>query len=87
MVYICCSLPNHLRSSLMTDLILSFGDMNILINKDTNQVTQGNFQVVHFSWYNQHATRGLNAPTHVQPYMLEKDDVRFNYSQLVPYIS
>ncbi|KAG2747733.1 hypothetical protein P692DRAFT_201866827 [Suillus brevipes Sb2] len=38
-------------------------------------------------WYNQQATRGLNAPTHVQPYMLEKDDIRFNYTQLVPYIS
>ncbi|KAG2740020.1 hypothetical protein P692DRAFT_20658287, partial [Suillus brevipes Sb2] len=87
MAYICGSLPNHLRSSLMTDLILSFGDLNILIDKDTNQGTQGNFQAVHFSWYNRQATRGLNAPTHVQPYMLEKDDIRFNYSQLVPYIS
>ncbi|KAG1868923.1 hypothetical protein C8R48DRAFT_671478 [Suillus tomentosus] len=57
MAYICGSLPNHLRSSLMTDLILSFGNVNILINKDTNQGTQGNFQAVHFSWYNRHATR------------------------------
>ncbi|KIK40028.1 hypothetical protein CY34DRAFT_88103 [Suillus luteus UH-Slu-Lm8-n1] len=37
MAYIYGLLPNHLRSSLITDLILSFGNMNILINKDTNQ--------------------------------------------------
>lgn len=31
--------------------------------------------------------QGSGAPTDVQPYMLEKDGLRFNYSQLVPYIS
>ncbi|KAG1844455.1 hypothetical protein F4604DRAFT_1596163 [Suillus subluteus] len=87
MAYICGSLPNHLGSSLMSNLILSFGDMNILIDKDTNQGMQGNFQAVHFSWYNRHATKGSNTPMHVQPYMLEKEDIQFNYSQLVPYIS
>lgn len=48
MAYICGSLPNHLCSSLMSDLILSFGDTDILIDKGV----QGDFQAVHFSWYN-----------------------------------
>ena len=31
--------------------------------------------------------QGVGAPTDIQPYMLERDGLHFNYSQLVPYIS
>lgn len=56
MAYICSTLPYHLRCSLMRDLVLCFGDINILTDKDTSQSEEGDFQAMHFSWYNRHAT-------------------------------
>jgi hypothetical protein len=40
----------------MRDLALCFGDVNILTDKDTSWSEEGDFQAVHFSWYNRHAT-------------------------------
>ena len=40
----------------MREPVLCFGDINILTDKDTSQSEEGDFQAVHFSWYNRHAT-------------------------------
>ncbi|EPS92782.1 hypothetical protein FOMPIDRAFT_24283, partial [Fomitopsis schrenkii] len=44
------------------------------------------FQVLHFSWYNRHATKGTAVPSNVHPLMIGKEDgSRMNYTQLTPY--
>ncbi|KAH9905523.1 uncharacterized protein B0H18DRAFT_824077, partial [Fomitopsis serialis] len=49
--------------------------------------TEFQFQAVHFSWYNRHATRGDDVPQDVHPMLLGKKDLRTNYSQMLPYTS
>lgn len=56
MAYICGTLPDHLRRSLTSNLLLCFGDPDILVDKDTSHEEEGNFEAVHFAWYNRHAT-------------------------------
>jgi hypothetical protein len=56
MAYICGTLPDHLRRSLMSDLVLCFSDPDILVDKDTRHGKEPDFEAVHFSWYNRHAT-------------------------------
>jgi len=57
MAYICGTMPQSLRTSLLQRLLLAFEDENMLINKDTKQDADNSFQALHFSWYNRHATR------------------------------
>jgi hypothetical protein len=57
MAYICGTMPQSLRTSLLQRLLLAFEDENMLIDKDTKQDADNSFQAVHFSWYNRHATR------------------------------
>lgn len=56
MAYICGTLPDHLRHSLMSNLVLCFSDPDILADKDTCREEEGDFEAVHFAWYNRHAT-------------------------------
>ncbi|KAA1475704.1 hypothetical protein DENSPDRAFT_758092, partial [Dentipellis sp. KUC8613] len=46
------------------------------------------FNAYHFSWYNRHATKGINAPAGISPINLSvKGARRTNYSQMLPYLS
>ncbi|KAG1792384.1 uncharacterized protein BJ212DRAFT_1293258 [Suillus subaureus] len=60
MMYICRTMPSSIRDSLLQQLLLAFEDKNLLVDRDTSQDSDNSFEVIHFSWYNQHATRVSN---------------------------
>lgn len=58
MAYICGTMPENLKLSLLKFLLLSLEDEGALVRKDLDdQDRTSTFEALHFSWYNRHATR------------------------------
>ncbi|KAG1851385.1 hypothetical protein F4604DRAFT_1934069 [Suillus subluteus] len=87
MVFVSTALPTHICASLEVNLLAALGNADLLGDMDTRLPGGRPFQAMHLSWYNRHCTLGLNAPTDVQPWLLEKEGMRTNHGQVIPYIS
>ncbi|KAG1834061.1 hypothetical protein DFJ58DRAFT_627946, partial [Suillus subalutaceus] len=87
MAFVSTALPTHIRASLEVNLLAALGNADLLGDMDTCLPGGRPFQAMHLSWYNRHCTSGLNAPTDVQPWLLEKEGMRTNHGQVIPYIS
>ncbi|KAG2062805.1 hypothetical protein BDR04DRAFT_1164621 [Suillus decipiens] len=88
MAFVSTGLPGHIRSSLEVNLLAALENPDLLEEKDSSGLPRGQpFRAMHLSWYNRHFTSGHEAPSDVQPWLLERDGMRTNYGQMVPYIS
>lgn len=87
MAFVSTGLPSHIRSSLDANLLAALENPDLLEEKDWESPGGRPFQAMHLSWYNRHCTSGREAPSDVQPWLLEKDGARTNYGQMVPYVS
>ncbi|KAG1846829.1 hypothetical protein DFJ58DRAFT_843408 [Suillus subalutaceus] len=82
MAFVSTALPTHIRASLEVNLLAALGNADLLGDMDTRLPGGRPFQAMHLSWYNRHCTSGLNAPTDVQPWLLEKEGMRTNHGQV-----
>ncbi|KAG2028614.1 hypothetical protein BDR03DRAFT_838341, partial [Suillus americanus] len=87
MAFVSTGLPHHIRSLLEVNLLAALGNPNLLQGMDSSLPSGQPFQAMHLSWYNRHCTSGHDAPPYAQPWLLEKEGIRTNYSQMIPYIS
>ncbi|KAG1760239.1 hypothetical protein EDD22DRAFT_848644 [Suillus occidentalis] len=87
MAFVSTALPTHIHASLEVNLLAALRNADLLGDMDTRLPGGRPFQAMHLSWYNRHCTLGLNAPTDVQPWLLEKEGMRTNHGQVIPYIS
>ncbi|KAJ8589434.1 hypothetical protein M405DRAFT_717023, partial [Rhizopogon salebrosus TDB-379] len=89
MAFVSTGLPSHIRSLLEVNLLATFKNADLLGEMNTRVPgARGQpFQAMHLSWYNRHCTLGHDAPTEVQPWLLEKEGMRTNHGQVIPYIS
>ncbi|KAH9910184.1 uncharacterized protein B0H18DRAFT_1130546 [Fomitopsis serialis] len=84
---VCTSMSEAMAADLTEQLVVCF-DTDPLNDVDTATQTQHEFQAIHFSWYNRHATKGHDAPSDVPPQMMSKfGRSRTNYRQMIPYPS
>ncbi|KAH9916438.1 uncharacterized protein B0H18DRAFT_1124234 [Fomitopsis serialis] len=84
---VCTSMSEAMAADLTERLVVCF-DTDPLNDVDTVTQTQHEFQAIHFSWYNRHATKGHDAPSDVPPQMMSKSGrSRTNYRQMIPYPS
>ncbi|KAH9911107.1 uncharacterized protein B0H18DRAFT_864387, partial [Fomitopsis serialis] len=84
---ICTSMSEAMAADLTERLVVCF-DTDPLNDVDTATQTQHDFEAIHFSWYNRHATKGHDAPSDVPPQMMSKSGrSRTNYRQMIPYPS
>ncbi|KAG1879954.1 uncharacterized protein F5891DRAFT_921684, partial [Suillus fuscotomentosus] len=87
MAFVSTALPAHIRSTLEVNLLAALESPDLLVETDTQLHGSQTFQAMHLSWYNRHCTSGHKAPTNVQPWLLEKEGMRTNHSQVIPYLS
>ncbi|KAG2336765.1 hypothetical protein BDR05DRAFT_896288 [Suillus weaverae] len=87
MAFVSTGLPSHIRSSLEVNLLASLESPELLEERNTGTHPGQPFQAMHLSWYNRHCTSGHEAPSDVQPWLLEKEGMRTNHGQVIPYIS
>lgn len=60
LLFVSTALPDHIRKTLRKDLEACFGNEPSLVQTDSRLRPEGetnSFQVLHFSWYNRHATK------------------------------
>ncbi|KAG1779858.1 hypothetical protein EV702DRAFT_934861, partial [Suillus placidus] len=87
MAFISTALPSHIRSSLEVNLLACLESPDLLEERNTGTHSCQPFQALHLSWYNRHCTSGHEAPSDIQPWLLEKEGLRTNHGQVIPYIS
>ncbi|TFY59839.1 hypothetical protein EVG20_g7638 [Dentipellis fragilis] len=88
MAFVCTSLPEYLRNCLASSLKQCVGDAAFKDVESRGDCQNFSFSEYHFSWYNRHATKGINAPAGISPVNLSvKGARRTNHSQMLPYLS
>ncbi|KAG0698642.1 hypothetical protein DFH29DRAFT_810112, partial [Suillus ampliporus] len=87
MAFVSMALPAHIRSTLEVNLLAALESLELLWETNTQLPGCQPFQAMHMSWYNRHCTLGHEAPTDVQPWVLEKEGMHTNHSQVIPYLS
>ncbi|KAG2134044.1 uncharacterized protein EDB93DRAFT_1242740 [Suillus bovinus] len=87
MAFVSTALPTHIRASLEVNLLAALGNADLLGDMDMRLPEGRPFQAMHLSWYNRHCTSGLNTPTDIQLWLLEKEGMCTNHGQVIPYIS
>ncbi|KAG1816433.1 uncharacterized protein BJ212DRAFT_1271479, partial [Suillus subaureus] len=87
MAFVSMALLNHIHSVLEVNLLSALERPELLEEVDTQLPGCQHFQVMHLSWYNRHCTSGNEAPKEVQLWLLEKEGMRTNHQQVIPYIS
>ncbi|KAJ8580065.1 hypothetical protein M405DRAFT_891923 [Rhizopogon salebrosus TDB-379] len=86
MAFVSTGLPSHIRSLLEVNLLATFENADLLGEMNTRVLGAGPRRWG--STFPGHApVLGHDAPTEVQPWLLEKEGMQTNHGQVIPYIS